>query len=64
MKLFSRHTDTGVRQCSSRRGIYAIVKSTSVGDDRLSVVGVAGWPVNVTVGVVEVDLVDTRYGRR
>jgi len=30
----------------------------------LSVVGVAGWPVNVTVGVVEVDLVDTRYGRR
>ena len=32
----------------------------SVGDARLSVVGVAGWPV--TVGVVEVGMVDTRYG--
>jgi len=37
--------------------------TTSVGDARLSMVGVAGWPVillgwPVTVGVVEVGMVD------
>ena len=42
--------------------IYTIIKTTtSVGEARLSVVTrVAGWPV--TVGVVEVGVVDTRYG--
>jgi len=39
--------------------IYTIIKTTSVSDARLSVVDVAGWPV--TVGVVEVGVVDTRY---
>jgi len=39
--------------------MYTIIKTTSVGDTRLSVVGVAGWPVimmgwPVTVGVVKV----------
>jgi len=40
--------------------IYTIIKTTSVGD--ASSVGdwLAGWPV--TAGVVEVDVVDTRYG--
>ena len=47
--------------------IYTIIKTTSVGDARLSVVGVAGWPViltdwPVTVGVVEVGMVDIPYG--
>jgi len=32
--------------------LYSIIKTTRLGDARLSVVGVAGWPV--TVGVVEV----------
>jgi len=31
-----------------QRIIYTIIKSTSVGDARLSVVGVAGWPVILT----------------
>jgi len=47
--------------------ICSIIKTTSVADARFSVVGVAGWPViltswPVTVGVVEVGVVDTRYG--
>ena len=47
--------------------IYTVIKTTSVDDARLPAVGVAGWPViltgwPVTVGVVEVGVVDTRYG--
>jgi len=43
--------------------IYTVIKTTSVGDARLSVVNVAGWPVILTswpvmVGVVEVGVVD------
>ena len=42
--------------------IYTIIKTTSVGDARLSVVGMAGWPVTLTgwpatVGMVEVGVV-------
>jgi len=47
--------------------VYTIIKTTSVGDARLPLVGVAGWPVILTgwpmmVGVVEVGAVNTRLG--
>jgi len=36
--------------------IYTVIITTSVGDARLSVVGMPGWPV--TVGVVEVGVAE------
>ena len=39
--------------------IYTIIKITSVGDARLSVVGMAGWMVILTGRLVSV--VDTHY---
>ena len=52
--------------CNILKQIYTIIKTTRVGDTRLSVEGVAGWPViltgwPVTVGVVGVDVVDGCY---
>jgi len=48
------------KQHKSHRPIVTIVKTTSVGDASIVGDGLAGWPV--TVGVVEVGVVDTRYG--
>jgi len=42
--------------------IYTIIKTTSVGDARLSLVCVADWSVILTGWPVTVGVVDTRYG--
>jgi len=45
---------------NSLRDIITIIKTSSVGDASSIGGGLAGWPV--TVGVVEVGVVYTRYG--
>jgi len=46
-----------------KHSIYTIIKTTSVGDARLSALGVAGWPVILTGGRLAGDGGRGRSGR-